>query len=80
MVWLVAVLRISSFVFVEHFALNPSTPCPNVSACWRSKCPVQIRRVCAIAPKKPVVADDAPFEVATDDDEMSYFSKLANED
>jgi hypothetical protein len=32
------------------------------------------------APKKPVVADDAPFEVATDDDEMSYFSKLANED
>ena len=32
------------------------------------------------APKKPVVADDAPFEVATDDDEMSYFSKLAQED
>jgi hypothetical protein len=32
-------------------------------------------------PKKPVVADDAPFEVsADDDDEMSYFSKLANED
>jgi hypothetical protein len=31
-------------------------------------------------PKKPVVADDAPFEVASDDDEMSYFSKLANED
>ena len=32
------------------------------------------------APKKPVVADDAPFEVASDDDEMSYFSKLADED
>jgi len=31
-------------------------------------------------PKKPVVADDAPFEVSADDDEMSYFSKLANED
>ena len=31
-------------------------------------------------PKKPVIADDAPFEVANDDDEMSYFSKLANED
>jgi len=32
------------------------------------------------APKKPVVADEAPFEVASDDDEMSYFSKLADED
>jgi len=31
-------------------------------------------------PKKPVVADDAPFDTGSDDDEMSYFSKLANED
>lgn len=31
------------------------------------------------APKKPVVADDAPFETATDDDELSYFSKLAED-
>lgn len=32
------------------------------------------------APKKPTVADDAPFETSNDDDDLSYFTKLAEND
>ena len=31
------------------------------------------------APKKPVIADDAPFDTSTEDDDLSYFSKLAED-